>query len=93
MFSDWLTNKEYPYLLDNDFEDMYHYKMLIDLVEWCEHSNFEVINDEDTNEDGHDESNRVELFNFLHRKMNDLIDMNVTNITIYLVYKRMIIYI
>jgi hypothetical protein len=76
MFIEWLKNKEYPYLPDNDFEEMYHYKMLIDVVEWCENSNFEIIN-EDGNED-ENESKRVELFNLLNRKMYDLMNVNVS---------------
>ena len=66
----------YSYFPDNDFEDMYHYKMLIDLVEWCENSNFEINNDEDKNEEQNEENKRVELFNLLNIKMNELMNMN-----------------
>lgn len=66
MFIEWLKDKNFPYLPYTGIEEMYHYTVLTVLVEWCESSNFEVCNEDDENK-------RMELFNLLINKMNDLL--------------------
>lgn len=67
MFIEWLKTKEHPYVPQNGFEEMYHYRVLMDLTEWCESSDF-LINDDCESES---ENKRIELFNLLARKMNE----------------------
>ena len=76
MFIEWLKNKDVPYFPITGLQEMYHHKILSDVVEWCENSNFEINNDEDKNEEENEENKRVELFNLLNIKMNELMNMN-----------------